>query len=84
MKVLNTIFSLFALFTSFKILLTLKALRMLVAPPRLILVLKERAMLIREPITITKSNTFHPSLKYLPPRDVILMAASKVKIAENP
>jgi len=63
MKVLNTIYSFLASFTSLRILPTLKALRMLVAPPKLKLVADEIPILISDPITITKSKMFHPCLK---------------------
>lgn len=81
MKVLNTIFKLFALLISLMILQTLKALIILVAPPKLTLVLAEMKMLTKEPMTMMKSNTFQASLKYCFLKAMILRMASTVKTA---
>ena len=62
-KVLNTSFRLLALLTNLKILATLNVLTIVVAPPKLRLVLLDMKTLAIDIITITKSNMFHPSLK---------------------
>lgn len=80
MNVLKTSLKLLALFISLKTLDILKALTIVVAPPKDMVVYYVTKIEPILPIAITKSKIFQPSLKYIRPREIILIAASVAKI----
>lgn len=83
MNVMKMIYKLFSFLKSLNILPILSALTTYVdklksIPNNILSSVKNK-----EPITMTKSNTFQLSLKYLPPNAISLIIASIIKIVEK-